>query len=187
MRFWLRKKLPRIPVKITRYTKTADLTKLVVNDITQISFPNNFDCPFQFSQELSQQKLTTLDLLHEGPEDNITVVCKVVIKLGETKLVGQAKYHVLNATVADPTGQIVLDVWNHLIPQLEQNKVYTFTHLSVRFWNGIRKLTTTTNTVISQTPNPEFDNVKLEDNVNPQQENILKVPNITYIHTYIFI
>ena len=91
----------RKPVKITRYTKTANLTKLVVNDITQITLPNSFECPFQFSQELSQQELITLDKIHEGPEDNITV-CKV-LKLGETKVVGQAKYHVLDATVANAT------------------------------------------------------------------------------------
>lgn len=77
----------RTPVKITRYTKTANLTKLEVNDITQITLPNSFECPFQFSQELSQQELTTVDKLHEGPEDNIMLVCKV-LKLGETKVVG---------------------------------------------------------------------------------------------------
>ena len=89
------------PVKITRYTKTANRTKLVVNDITQITLPNSFECPFQFSQELSQQELITLDKIHEGLEDNITV-CKV-LKLGETKVVGQAKYHVLDATIANAT------------------------------------------------------------------------------------
>ena len=62
------KEASRIPVKITRYT----------NDITQITAPNRFECSFQFSQDLSQQKLTTLDKLHEGPEDNITVKCKVL-------------------------------------------------------------------------------------------------------------
>ena len=87
----------RTPVKITRYIKTANLTKLVVNDIPQITLPNSFECPFQFSQELSQQELTTLDKLHEGPEDNIMLECKVL------KLVGQAKYHVLDATIADAT------------------------------------------------------------------------------------
>lgn len=92
----------RTPVKITRYTKTANLTKLEVNDITQITLPNSFECPFQFSQELSQQELITLDKIHEGPEDNITLVCKV-LKLGETKVVGQAKYHVLDATIAHAT------------------------------------------------------------------------------------
>ena len=92
----------RKPVKITRYTKTANLIKLVVNDITQITLPNSFECPLQFSEELTQQELTTVEKLHEGPEDNIMMVCKV-LKLGETKVVGQAKYHVLDATIADAT------------------------------------------------------------------------------------
>ena len=92
----------RKPVKITHYTKTANLTKLVVNDITQITRPNSFECPLQFSQELTQQELTTVEKLHEGPEDNIMMVCKV-LKIGETKVVGQAKYHVLDATIADAT------------------------------------------------------------------------------------
>ena len=95
------KKPSTTPVKITRYTKTANRTKLVVNDITQITLPNSFECPFQFSQELSQQELIPLDKIHEGPKDNITV-CKV-LKLGETKVVGQAKYHVLDATIANAT------------------------------------------------------------------------------------
>ena len=95
------KKPSTTPVKITRYTKTANRTKLVVNDITQITLPNSFECPFQFSQELSQQELITLDKIHEGPKDNITV-CQV-LKLGETKVVGQAKYHVLDATIANAT------------------------------------------------------------------------------------
>ena len=95
------KKPSTTAVKISRYTKTANRTKLVVNHITQITLPNSFECPFQSSQELSQQELITLDKIHEGPEDNITV-CKV-LKLGETKVVGQAKYHVLDATIANAT------------------------------------------------------------------------------------
>ena len=176
------KEASRIPVKITRYTKTPDLTKVVVNDITQITAPNSFECSFQFAQDLSQQKVTTLDNLHKGPEDNITVKCKV-LKLGPTKVVGQAKYHVLNATIADATSQIVLDVWNDIIPKLQENKVYTFTHLSVRYWNGIRKLTTTTNSLISETQDPALQNVNLQDIGNTQQDTTLKVPNIESIES----
>ena len=48
------KEASRILVKITSYTKIADVT----NDITQITAPNSFKCQFQISQELSQQKLS---------------------------------------------------------------------------------------------------------------------------------
>ena len=89
---------------------------MVVNDITQITVPNSFEWSFQFSQNLSQQKVTTLDKLHEGLQNNVTVKCKV-LKFGTTKGEGQAKYHVLNATIADVTGQIVLNAWSDIIPK----------------------------------------------------------------------
>lgn len=148
--------------------------------LNQITPSNSFECSFQSAQELSQQKLRTLDKLHEGPEDNITVICKV-LKLSVTKFLGQAKHHVLNATIADATGQIVLDVWNDIISQLQENNVYTFTHLSVRHWNKIRKLTTTVNSVISQTLDLVLENVKLQENGSPQRVTTLKGPNIESI------
>ena len=108
--------------------------------------------------------------------------CKL-FKLGPTNVVGQAKYHVFNATIADATGQIVLDIWIDIIPKLQENKIYTFIHLSVRYWNGIRKLTTTTNSLISKTHDPTLQNAKLQDIVNPQEETTFKVPNIESIES----
>ena len=103
---------------------------------------NSLECPFQFDQNLNDQTTTTLDKLDQAPEDKLTVIGKI-IQLSETKIVSQGKYKVANTTIADQTVHITLDVWNDLIPQIQENKVYKFTHLSVRFWNGIRKLTTT--------------------------------------------
>ena len=156
------KEASRTPIKIARFTRTADHTKLVVNDITHVTAPNSLECPFQFCQNLDNQTTTTLEKLDEAPEDKLTIFCKV-LKLSETKVVGQAKYNVANATIADNTGQITLDVWNNLIPQIQENKVYKFTNLSVRFWNGVRKLTTTTNSVILETPNPLLEDLEVED------------------------
>ena len=130
------KEASRTPIKIARFTRTADHTKLVVNDITHVTAPNSLECPFQFCQNLDNQTTTTLEKLDEAPEDKLTIFCKV-LKLSETKVVGRAKYNVANATIADNTGQITLDVWNNLIPQIQENKVYKFTNLSVRFWNGV--------------------------------------------------
>ena len=108
----------------------------MVNDITHVTAPNSLECPFQFCQNLDNQTTTTLEKLDEAPEDKLTIFCKV-LKLSETKVVGRAKYNVANATIADNTGQITLDVWNNLIPQIQENKVNKFTNLSVRFWNGV--------------------------------------------------
>ena len=111
------KEASRTPIKIARFTRTADHTKLVVNDIAHVTAPNSLECPFQFCQNLDNQTTTTLEKLDEAPEDKLTIFCKV-LKLSETKVVGRAKYNVANATIADNTGQI-----RRLICQSEQRRV----------------------------------------------------------------
>jgi len=70
----------------------------VVNDITHVNAPNSLECPVQFCQNLDDQTTTTLEMLDVAPEDKLKIFCKV-LKLSETKIVGQAKYNVANATV----------------------------------------------------------------------------------------
>ena len=176
------KEASRTPVKIARFTRTADHTKLVVNDITHVMAPNSLECPFQFCQNLDNQITTTLEKLDEAPEDKLTIFCKV-LKLSETKIVGQAKYNVANATIADNTGQITLDVWNNLIPQIQENKVYKFANLSVRFWNGVRKLTTTTNSVVLETLNPLLEGLQVEDTSSPHVDTTLLLSRIESIES----
>ena len=101
------KEASRTPIKITRFTRTADHTKLVVNDITHVTAPNSLECPFQFCQNLDNQTTTTLEKLDEASEHKLTIFCKV-LKLSGTKVVGRAKYNVANATISDNTGQNVL-------------------------------------------------------------------------------
>ena len=180
------KEASRTPIKIARFTRTADHTKLVVNDIAHVTAPNSLECPFQFCQNLDNQTTTTLEKLDQAPEDKLTIFCKV-LKLSETKVVGRAKYNVANATIADNTGQITLDVWNNLIPQIQENKVYKFTNLSVRFWNGVRKLTTTTNRVVLETPNPLLEGLEVEETSNPYQDTtllLLRIESIESVEKY---
>ena len=176
------KEFSRSPVKITKFTRTPDRTKLVINDITHVTPSNSLECPFQFDQNLNDQTTTTLDKLDQAPEDKLTVIGKI-IQLSETKIVSQGKYKVANTTTADQTAHITLDVWNDLIPQIQENKVYKFTHLSVRFWNGIRKLTTTTNTIISEEPNSPLHSLQVENISTPQQEKTLHVSSIESIES----
>ena len=63
------KEASRTPIKIARFTRTADHTKIVVNDITHVMAPNSLECPFQFCQNPDNQTTTTLEKLDEAPED----------------------------------------------------------------------------------------------------------------------
>ena len=74
-------------------------------------------------------------------------------------------------------------MWNNLIPQIQENKVYKFTNLSVRFWNGVRKLTTTTNSVVLETPNPLLEGLEVEDTSSPYQETTLLLSRIESIES----
>ena len=80
------------------------------------------------------------------------------------------------------SSQIFILCFKHAFEKANPN-VYTFTHVSVRYWNGIRKLTTTVNSMIPEIQDPALQNVKLQDIVNPQQETTLKVPNIESIES----
>ncbi|KAJ7387318.1 hypothetical protein OS493_004303 [Desmophyllum pertusum] len=170
------KEASRTPVKIARFTRTADHTKLVVNDITHVTAPNSLECPFQFCQELDDQTTTTLDKLDEAPEDKLTIFCKV-LKLSETKIVGQAKYKVANATIADDTAQITLDVWNNLIPQIQENKC------ALLEWGTEVDNYCTTNSVVSETPDPVLEGLQVEDISSPHQETTLQVSSIESIES----
>ena len=114
---------------------------------------------------------TALSVPSSFPEDKLTVLCKL-LKLQETKIVGQGKYTVANAIIGDSTAQIGLDISNNLIPHMKINRIYKITNLSARFWNGITKLTTTTNSVLSE----------IADGI-PTTDTILQVPNIESIES----
>ena len=64
------------------------------------------------------------------------------MKVQPSKNVGQAQYKLANTAIADNTGQLSLDLWNDYISQVQEYHVYKMTNLSLRFWNGIRKLNT---------------------------------------------
>ena len=90
------KEASRTPIKIVRFTRTADHTKLVVNDTTRVTAPNSLECPFQFCQNLDNQTTTTLEKLDEAPEDKLTIFCealKLISFLFHPVLKNEASYN----------------------------------------------------------------------------------------------
>ena len=68
----------RTPVKIRRFTRTADQAKLIIDDMTDISQPSPTEYFFQYA-ELSINKCTTIaDILQNSSEgDSVSVLGKV--------------------------------------------------------------------------------------------------------------
>ena len=74
------KETTRSPIKITRYTKSTDKAKIVINDKTIIAAPEDLEYNFQYS-EADVKPVTPLENLSSDDasvEDNITVCAKVV-------------------------------------------------------------------------------------------------------------
>ena len=61
--------------------------------------------------------------------------------------------------------------------------MYKFTNLCVRFWNGVRKLKTTTNSVVLETPNPLLEGLEVEDTSSPYQDTTLLLSRIESIES----
>lgn len=70
----------RCPIKITRYTTSTDKTKLVINDRTIITAPNDLEYNFQYSEADVKAITPLVNLSNDDPslEDYITVCAKVV-------------------------------------------------------------------------------------------------------------
>ena len=71
----------RAPIKISRYMKSGDKTKIVINDKTLLAKPDDMDYTFQYYNDVDQPVTPLSDLLKDNAskEDNITVCAKVVI------------------------------------------------------------------------------------------------------------
>ena len=56
----------------------------------------------------------------------------------------------VEATFGDTTGTIIVDLWEQHIPLVNTGNVYSITALQVRFWSGIKKVSTTVRSVITE-------------------------------------
>lgn len=170
----------RTPVKIQWFTHTSDGEKVIIN-MTTISVPSQTEYSFQFKESISRNQHVSIgDILSRCNEwENVTLNGKVVW-VGDTSIVGAKELKLAEATFADSTGSIVVDVWEKHIPMIENGKVYRVTPVQVRSWAGKKKLTTTVHSVITVITDETLSKVFVsEEHLTEQCNEIsVKVPNI---------
>lgn len=125
----------RTPVKIRNYTLTEDKSKIVINDMTNISAPDLHEYKFQYAA-LAQQQLTpstVLDILNDHKEWDDVAVRGKLISIKQARTVGSPKkrLRLAEATLADATGSIPLDIWESNIDELREGYVYEFQPVQV--------------------------------------------------------
>lgn len=168
----------RTPVKIRRFTCTADQAKLIINDMTDISQPSPTEYCFQYA-ELSTNKCTVIaDILQNSTEgDSVSVLGKVG-NIGEISTVrlGKQTLRMAEGTIADLTGKIPISLWEDNLALITTDAVYRITNTRVRFWNGAKKLTTSPNSVISAIQDDKLNAITMEEpSEGPQQDDLAVV------------
>lgn len=135
------KEQSRSPVKIARYEKTADGTKIVINEKTNITAPSEIEYILQFAQDSEKPPPTIADIIANDLDD-LTVHAKVVqIFLEKTMLSNYNKTNkVCQIIIMDDTGNLPPDLWNDQIAQVKENEVFRFSKLSSTYWNNQKKL-----------------------------------------------
>ena len=182
------KETTRSPIKITRYTTSTDKTKLVINDRTIITAPNDLEYNFQYS-EADVKAITPLVNLSNDDfflEDYITLtVCAKVVKIYPSKTVPNQQGRtntVAEVFILDETKTMQLDLWNEQITQVQENHAYRFINLSTSYWNNVKKLTATINTVIKETFDLNLSLLQSAETI-PNKVNNEHVIHVSSIHT----
>ena len=177
----------RAPIKISRYTKSGDKTKIVINDKTLLAKPDDMDYTFQYYDDADQPVTPLSDLLKNdaSKEDNITV-CAKVVKVSDPKNVVTQHFRgnkVSEVTLLDTTGTMTLDLWNEQITQVQIDCVYRFTSLSTSYWNDSKKLSSTINTAIKQSFQPNLCSLQFKesDDTGLQNKHTIIVPVISTV------
>lgn len=152
-------------VKIQRFTHTSDGKKLIINDITKISVPDQTEYSFQYSVDTvaTSPILSVAQILNSSSDwDKVTIYGKIV-HMCDQELAGRNKLRLARATFADTTGTIAIDLWEENFAVIKIGTVYRIAPIQVRVWNEAKKLSTmcssvvtpVTDTTISQLQIPE--------------------------------
>ena len=152
-------------VKIQQFTHTSDGKKLIINDITKISVPDQTEYSFQCSVDTvaTSPILSVAQILNSSSDwDKVTIYGKIV-HMCDQELAGQNKLRLARATFADSTGTIAIDLWEENFAVIKIGTVYRIAPIQVRVWNEAKKLSTmcssvvtpVTDTTISQLQIPE--------------------------------
>ena len=170
------------PVKIARFTYMSEGDKIIINDMTKVSFPSQNEYAFQYEEQPSTPAKSTpiADILSSSSEwDCVTLYGKAVY-ISASNVVS-TNLQVAEVIFADNSGIIKVDLWEENISKVEVGKVYQISPIQVRVWSNAKKLSTIISSVITLIPD---DQSLQEVHVSKEQIElmtdtiVLKVPNI---------
>ena len=147
-----------MPIKIARFTYTSEGDKIIINDITKVSFPSQNEYAFQYEEQPSTPAKSTpiADILSSSSEwDCVTLLYmeRRFISAQATWLVQICKWLKLYSPIIQESSKSTS--WEENISKVEVGKVYQISPIQVRVWSNAKKLSTIISSVITLIPDDQ--------------------------------
>ena len=172
------------PVKIQRFTQTSDGKKLIINDITKISVPDQTEYSFQYSQDTvaTSAILSVAQILNSSSDWDKVTICGKIVHMSDQELAGRNKPRLARATFADTTGTIAIDLWEENIAMIKIGTVYRIAPIQVRVWNEAEKLSTMRSSVITPVTDTTISQLQIPEEQMKSGNDTVTV-TVTNVHT----
>ena len=114
------------PIKLTYFTYTQAKDKIIVNDMTNISTPQQSEYSFQHETPTEPQVANTrvLDVLNTSKEWEVATVQGKIFGLKNQRIVGspRKKLRLVEAFLDDGSGRIPIDIWESHIENVKTGR-----------------------------------------------------------------
>ena len=114
------------PIKLTYFTYTQAKDKIIVNDMTNISTPQQSEYSFQHQTPTEPQAANTkvLDVLNTSKEWEVVTVQGKILGLKDQRIVGspRKKLRLVEAFLDDGSGRIPIDIWESHIENVKTGR-----------------------------------------------------------------
>ena len=170
----------RRPIKVSCLTSTPDRKRLIINDMTKVSFPDSSEYSFQFEDVrlASPDPMTILQVLNKSDEWNLVTMTGKVITVKDPVTVEERKLKLAEAIFADASGSIALDIWEAMIDTIKEGNCYCLSNVQVRIWSGKKKLSTSFRTTVSSITD-ETANVNIIPDLAGGEQQSIVVESVT--------
>ena len=116
----------RTPVKLKYFTYTQDKDKIIVNDMTTITIPQQCEYSFQYEEStlVQSEPVTILNVLNAHKEWDMVTVRSKILSVKDQRTVGspRKRLSLMEVLLGDQSGTIPLDVWESQIGKIEKGK-----------------------------------------------------------------
>ena len=153
----------RTPIKLSKYSRTSDGNKIVINEMAIISTPRPEEYDFQYIEFPSAPYLQVEEINTFFEEYKEISVKGKISNMGPIQR--PKGMNLCSALLTDDSNTITIDIWENYIQQLQNGHVYSLSPVRMRSWQGDFKISTIKDkTIIKELKDcPELEDLTVDD------------------------